>query len=475
MIRMNIAIIGIGPHFCRTYMQYLDKYGICPRLLIELDSEKEYVSKIMSEKKWNNTTLFTIPDDCKNEQIMPTQYQNCLDRICTEQSITHAIISTEPKGHLMYLNYFTDRGISTLTDKPLLCFDDMLDIANVEKVKSTYLQLLQTGNGVVRKILCQRNHHRGYEFVRGLIRQTVESYNIPITYISVYSCDGNWVMPHDLDYENHPYKYGYGKTFHSGYHFIDLFASFLRLNNYTTGGKGIVKAKMFNSYVTPNDEMDIISMSDYKKFFPKEPFPSYYDKQNFDYSRYGEKDLFSQFEFYNNNGRIMTMANLNILESGFSRRGWLHTKADRYKGNGRVRHESVNVQIGPLMNIQVHSYQSKEIKDRTESEFDFGGLDHFDVDVYRNVDVIGGKPYERIRSTDFCDFLHEKHFLGLNELAREESINFFLSSKNDANDLVNHRDSMELLYQLCKSYYCYRRHPEESKVKEFAYKLHDIL
>lgn len=472
---MNIAIIGVGPHFRRTYMQYLDKYNICPKLLIELDSQKEYVNTILTENKWNDTVLFTIPDDCKNKPSLPTRFQRQLDRICKEQSITHAIISTEPKGHLMYLNYFTKNGIHTLTDKPLVCFDDMLDAANVERVKSTYLQLLQVDNNVVRKVLCQRNHHRGYEFVRELIRRTIETYNIPITYISVYSCDGNWVMPHDLDYENHPYKYGYGKTFHSGYHFVDLLVSLLRLNNCTTCEKSIVKAKMYNSFVTPDDEMDIISISDYKRFFDKEVFPSYYDKSNFDFSKYGEKDIYSQFEFYNSNNRIITIANLNILESGYSRRGWLHTKEDRYKGNGRVRHEAVNIQIGPLLNIQVHSYQSKEIKERSEYEFDFGGLDHFDVDIYRNVDIIGGKPYERIRSNDFHDFSQEKHFIGLNELGREESINAFLALKKDANDLINHNDSMELLYQLCKSYYCFKKSARESRIREFAYEFHDIV
>ena len=30
--------------------------------------------------------------------------------------------------------------------------------------------------------------------------------------------------------DNHPYKYGYGKLLHSGYHFVDLISIFLRAN-----------------------------------------------------------------------------------------------------------------------------------------------------------------------------------------------------------------------------------------------------
>ena len=70
---------------------------------------------------------------------------------------------------------------------------------------------------------------------------------------------------------------------------------------------------------------------------------------------------------------------------------------DFYKKNGRIRHERINIQVGPLMNIQIHSYQSKEIKDRLDNKIEeqIGGLEHFDIDIYRNVDIIGGKPYEK--------------------------------------------------------------------------------
>ena len=441
---MNVVIIGIGPHFRRTYMQYLDKYQIYPKLLVELESERKNVQDLIKEKKWKNTIIFTILDKYKNVEILPQKYETLLNKICEEKSITHAIIATEPKGHLMYLNFFLKKGIHTLTDKPLICFDNMLNLDNVKRLQTTYKQLLKDSNNVVCKILCQRNYHRGYEYVRELVKQIIKRYNIPITYISVYSCDGNWVFPHDLDYENHPYKYGYGKMFHSGYHFIDLLVSLLKLNKYVSDEKRITKAKMFNCFVTPQDESDIISLFDYRNFFKNEIFPSYYDKQYFNYEEYGEKDVFTKLELLNNNNRIITIADLNILESGFSRRGWLHTKDDRYKGNGRVRHESINIQLGPLLNIQIHSYQSKEIKDRCSmGECDFGGLDHFDIDIYRNIDIIGGKPYERIRSNEIYDFSNENHFVGLNELGRMEAISAFFSLQNDENDLKNHKDSVD--------------------------------
>jgi len=467
--KLNIVVVGIGPHSKRTYLNFFEKYKICPKLIIELESEKENVSAFILEKGWNSI-LFTIPAEYKDALVLPKQYQNQLDIICKEKEITHAIIATEPKGHLMYLDYFLSKKIHTLTDKPIVVFDNMLEFANIKKLRDSYYRLLQSGNkNTVCKVLCQRNFHKGYEYIRNLIKRIIVEYSIPITYISIYSCDGNWVMPHDLNYENHPYKYGYGKTFHSGYHHIDLLISLLKLNNYTSIEKKIVKAKMYNSFVTPNDELDIICLSDYKILFNNEKFPDFYDKQDFNFLNYGEKDIFSQIEFTNLNNRIITIANLNLLESGFSRRGWLHTKEDRYKGNGRVRHESLNIQLGPLLNIQIHSYQSKEIKDRTTKEIDFGGLDHFDIDIYRNTELIGGQPYERIRTTDFYDFSKEKYFKGLNEMGREDAIKSFIYLKEDENDLINQKNSMELLYQCCLSYYYYKNNKD--RIREFPFNL----
>lgn len=469
--KLNFVIVGIGPHSKRTYLRFFLKYKIYPKLIIELESEKDNVSSLILEKRWD-AILFTIPDEYKNALVLPKNYQSQLDIICKEKEITHAIIATEPKGHLMYCDYFLSKNIHTLIDKPLVVFDNMLDVVNIEKIRESFYRLSQSRNeNTIFKVLCQRNFHKGYEYIRNLIKQTIEEYNIPITYLSIYGCDGNWVMPHDLDYENHPYKYGYGKTFHSGYHYIDLLISLLKLNNYTTDEKRIVKAKMYNSFVTPTDELDIINLSDYKNFFSNEKFPSFYDKQDFNFANYGEKDIFSQIEFTNLKNRIITITNLNILESGFSRRGWLHTKEDRYKGNGRVRHESLNIQLGPLLNIQIHSYQSKEIKDRSANEFDFGGLDHFDIDIYRNTELIGGQPFERIRTTDLYDFSKENYFKGLIEMGREDSIKSFISLKEDENDLINQKDSMELLYQCCMSYYCYKNNKD--RIREFSFNLMD--
>ena len=152
---------------------------------------------------------------------------------------------------------------------------------------------------------------------------------------------------------------------------------------------------------------------------------------------------------------MITTANLNLLHYGFSRRGWFETK-DFYKENGRIRHERINIQVGPLMNIQIHSYQAKEIKDRIDiiDELDTGGLEHFDIDIYRNVDLIGGKPFERIRLADLYDKnIFKSNFSGYNEYSREEFIKSFFENDNCISDLQTHELAIEILYSASKIMY----------------------
>lgn len=81
-----------------------------------------------------------------------------------------------------------------------------------------------------------------------------------------------WVMPSEyISRENHPYKYGYGKLFHSGYHFIDLLTWFLEVNNFTENKK-VNNAEMYVSTFNPNDSLTVINDQDYQNLFRTHKF-----------------------------------------------------------------------------------------------------------------------------------------------------------------------------------------------------------
>lgn len=446
----NIALIGIGPHAKRIYLHHIKKHKENLSLVVELESERNNVRKYLNENGFKNTKIFCVPDKFKDNLELPEDIASNLLAVMNTLEISHIFISTEPKAHNMYVRFALQNNINVLTDKPITVVKNMTSKKNIDKVRDQYYDILKLAENSKAdcKVMCQRQYHRGYEKVKKILNEVVSKYQIPITHIDIYHCDGNWEMMHDLNKENHPYKYGYGKLFHSGYHFIDLLSDFIKINNQLPDNKRIYHGEIYSNCLTPNDEKAIVGVEDYKRLFKNQEIPEYYYENNDPkFNKYGEKNFYGLMKFTNANHQLITEVSMNLLHYGFSRRGWIQSK-NFYKENGRIRHERININVGPLLNIQVHSYQSKEIKDRLDckTEEQFGGLEHFDIYIYRNVDLIGGEPFEKISLGDLYTDKEKKNILGFNELSREHYLTNFLKGKCDRGDIKDQALGIEILH-----------------------------
>mgnify|MGYP002536976996 FL=1 len=447
----NVCLVGMGPHAKRIHLNYFKKKKINLALLVELESNKKASRNYLDKNGFKDTKIFAVPDIYKDNEHLPNDLANNLIAICNLFEITHMIISTEPKAHYMYLEFALKNNINVLTDKPITVNKNMTSMKSINKVRKQYYDILKMAaeSTAECKVMCQRQYHRGYELIKKILEDTVYKYQIPITNIEIFHSDGNWEMPHDILKENHPYKYGYGKLFHSGYHFIDLLSDFIKINDVLTENKKIVSADVYSKVYTPNDEINSITIDDYKNIFKKQTIPDYYyNNEHPKFDKFGEKDYHGLLTFYNNSGFTITTASLNLLHNGVSRRAWIETR-DFYKQNGRIRHERVNIEIGHLMNIQVHSYQSKEISERTSNEENVGGLEHFDIYIFRNP-IIGGLPFEEIHLGDLYTEKEKKEFLGYNELSRELFLDNFFKGNTCKGDIKDQALAIEILYACAK-------------------------
>ena len=447
----NVCLVGMGPHAKRIHLNYFKKKKINLVLLVELESNKKASRDYLDKNGFKDTKIFAVPDIYKDNEHLPNDLANNLIAICNLFEITHMIISTEPKAHYMYLEFALKNNINVLTDKPITVNKNMTSMKSINKVRKQYYDILKMSSEstAVCKVMCQRQYHRGYELIKKILEDTVYKYQIPITNIEIFHSDGNWEMPHDILKENHPYKYGYGKLFHSGYHFIDLLSDFIKINDVLTENKKIVSADVYSKVYTPNDEINSITIEDYKNIFKKQTIPDYYyNNEHPKFDKFGEKDYHGLLTFYNNSGFTITTASLNLLHNGVSRRAWIETR-DFYKQNGRIRHERVNIEIGHLINIQVHSYQSKEISERTSNEENVGGLEHFDIYIFRNP-IIGGLPFEEIHLGDLYTEKEKKECLGYNELSRELFLDNFFKGNTCKGDIKDQALAIEILYACAK-------------------------
>ena len=446
----NIALIGIGPHAKRIYIKLMKKYNVLPKLIVDLDYLKEDILNYLKKENIYCDTYFVSKKEANNIELSDDTKKN-LSSLIEKYKINYVIISTEPKAHFAYAKFFLDHNINILMDKPITApifvFKNKDNVKKIEEeynvLKNKYKEKKDSINFIIQ---CQRRFHVGYRFIKDLVNDTISKYNIPITYLDVYHSDGMWNMPDEFfSRENHPYKYGYGKLFHSGYHFVDLITWLLESNKLSN--KKTNKMSICTSVFKPIDFFKTLDNDFYKKYLKTNKYENILNDSE-KVKDYGELDIHSMIEFKKDD-ILITHCNLNLLQSGFSKRSWCELPQDTYKSNGRVRHEHINIQIGPIMNIQVHSYQSVEINEKSNiKNYDVGSIDHFDIYIFRNNNLIGGKPFEKISINELMD---KNDFLGNNEKARELCFLEFLENKKSESDLLNHEDSILLLTKLCES------------------------
>ena len=428
----------MGPHAKRIYYKY-----ICNEVkegnlrfdsLVEVETKAQDVRAFLQNKDVKPAHILLCS---KERSIAPkeldSQVKKYLDHSIRDGNIQYAIIATEPKAHKAYIEYFLQNSVPVLTDKPLTSpIGSNWSKQSARQILKDALLLEALSRKMKTRLYvqAQRREHPAYTFIFDTARKIVDQFNVPITFFSIYHSDGTWSMPGEFaSRENHPYKYGYGKLLHSGYHFVDILAQIVEMNRRIYPG---LRVENRTRLLKPHEHYHQIgARSLYQRLFGIET-------ERPAARKLGEIDSYSSVTLYDaKTTRPIAFGHLDLLQSGFSKRAWYALPEDTYKGNGRIRHEYLNMHIGPLLNIQLHSYQSDE-SDRGIKEGP-GGEEHLEVYVFRNNEIIGGKPFEVI---DFGKIIREEwlddaSYIGQNEMARHFVFKKFLRNETSKAEIGN--------------------------------------
>lgn len=457
----NYILIGLGPHAKRIYYPFLEKhqarYGICLKLLIELKTQSSNVEKFLAGRNLRPEKIFYIKDNEINRagRFLDEAAQHELDLIIHSSKIDGIIISTEPKAHKIYAEWALKNNINILMDKPITA--PLYPSTNIESAHQIYRDYLDLKKLLEKSkskfyIICQRRNHAGYAFIKEYLRDFISEFAVPISYIDIYHADGAWNLPHEFEKENHPYKYGYGKLMHSGYHFIDLFA-WVAETNFDLPNARPDLAKVYTARFTPNDFFNQIKREVYAKFFNQPATADFYRTyKRQDYEHYGELDAYTFIQLMRGKN-VITSGSINLQQNSFSKRGWFDLPEDTYKGNGRVRHERVNIQASQFLNIQVHSYQSDAPDNKEIETGETGSEDHFDIFIFRNKKMVGGEAFKKISIGKNMKRENEEdsYYLGHNEKAREITFLNFIEGNNDESEFERHALTNKLLSNIYAS------------------------
>lgn len=435
----RIVLAGLGPYARKLYYPLLERYQSAGLLtidmVIDLESQRRVVEKYLAARSVQPRRVVLVEGGLDSDSLSTVLEE---EEALREKPAWGCIVATEPRAHRTYAEWAISQGMHVLLEKPVTARDlrtNGPDEALGLVADHHHLTELAEGRGVTVVVQAQRRVHPAYRLVKEILDDIVSEFGIPITYMDVHHSDGTWNMPWEFaSRDGHPYKYGYGKLLHSGYHFIDLFCWLTEVNQNIGRPPDRLGLDVFAVDALRVDAQ--ITDDSYERLFGGDRWRRYSGlprPASLPVQPWGETDVVVLARLMNGSD-VLTTAVLSLLQSSLSGRSWLELPEDTYKGNGRIRHERVTIHVGPLMVIQMYSYQDGLID----------GTSPFRVVVHRNRKLVGGEAVTRMtmRSKAGGSAVASD---SLNNRAREEILEDFLAADGRRSGLALHRTTVRVV------------------------------
>lgn len=409
---IKVLVIGCGPHATHFHLPELfRRMGSDGDMeiagILDVEPQRAFIEEELSRRELPVRKWFVPPFDGPE---ITAEAAALLDGLVSRGEVNAVVIATDPLHHLCYARWALSRRLPIMMDKPVTTRRDAaLDMAQAEGIVADFDDLLAMWMKIPEPrppfhLLAHRRHHPGILEARRIIGETCRKTGCPVTNVHCAHCDGQWRLPHEIVTQaHHSYNQGHGKLSHSGFHFLDCLVEFWR-----DGLRGAEATaddiECLASFVRPDGVALQMPRGVLQRAFGPgydASCPESDAELSRRYAQCGEVDVEATFAL-RRGGVPFSLASLSLLHGGYSRRSWLAPDRDLYKGNGRVKHEEHSIEVGPFMNVRIHSYQSKDKHDVCSPDMDEepGGNNHFELLVFRNDRMIGGKPFERFRLRD---------------------------------------------------------------------------
>ena len=359
--------------------------------IVDLKSQKESVQEYLRLNGKNNIPVLYLNDEEKDFQELSYKTKARLCKIVQELGINKIIISTEPKAHTAYIKWAIKEKLDFIVDKPIFTetYENVLKKGKSQLYEKYILASEKIeDNGVIASVMMPRRLHPAIMYIHDYLLHFICNYKVPITHINIIHGEGMWNMPNEFfTRENHPYKYGYGAYFHTGYHFIDLLCHFLSINK-NIEKENYDKIQFALSYTRPKDICRIFGEDSYNRLIDVHNLNSFVDKMD----KMGEVDWQLIVNFCKD-GIVCASGNLDMQQSNYSARNSKLLPKDVYKDNGRIYHEFISIEVAHLLSIKL---MRMTIGNQPHKEKYNNKQENFVIQVFRNQNIVGGKAFKKL-------------------------------------------------------------------------------
>lgn len=419
----RFLLVGVGPHAKRTYIQHLKtlKNEGKAELVAAVDVIPNYEKTVEYQKRvFPGPELVFVPPFT---DPMPDGVSNQLNEVAQRLQVECVIISTEPQCHKSYGLWAISQGLNVIMDKPITTRKHVVtDCEQAAGIADDFDELLQAYEQLQMQkttfflVNSHRRYHPGFYCTYDMIADIQKKTGCPVTNITSTHCDGMWRLPSEIvDQTYHPFLDGYGKVSHSGYHFLDCVYRFMKAG--WNAKKRPDQIEVVSAFLMPTGVIKTFNHEDHQHTFGTEEYDGvcrYSDEELAKLmTSMGEIDAMLQVSF-KQKGETIAIAHINLQHTGFSRRSWLTNGEDLYKGCGRVKHEAHEIRSGAFQTVVIESRQANDKHDRSKpSTAELGTDNHFEVQTWRNCDLLKEKEPLHVYTVDELDSRYDTQLPGI--------------------------------------------------------------
>ena len=427
---MKCLIFGFGTHTQKVYWHYLNNDAKFDKLIIvDLMSAKQRIESALSDSRVPFETVF-LDDHVQYHPSLPKNIHEKLAATVQKEQVTHAIISTEPRSHNMYIDFCLSMNLNILCNKPLttpMYTNTPVGASLIADNFQSYVAKWQASDTALFELQTLKRTHKVYQYVRTLVEEIVKTYQVPINKINISTSNDHWYLPSDIALkETQPYKYGYGTLMHHGYHLIELLTSFTDINK-KYGFREAQKNYHISDY-RPSDFYKYYgkSFNEQLGFFDNDDI---YRNLNI-VQNFGEFDLTAIIDYLDGDHHKIMTANLHFSQSSDAQ---LPTATFDEKELHPNAHEVVEISVGPLITIKV-------ISDSTAN---------FEVLIFRNSAILDGKSFERLTQDELDnDTLLATYDIGQNQAVCIDALDNFFFHQQSHTSLLDYQEEIDILNAL---------------------------
>ena len=442
---INIMLIGLGQHATHHHfklLRLLEEHFLAQcRIIVDLVSARDRVQDYLQKHSSKELEVLVVPDEERDFENLSAQTAARMNDAAKRLEITHVIISTEVKAHYAYIQWAVQQGLHFLTDKPI--FSETYDEVKRLGRSNLYSRFQEIGKeikakGINAAVVIPRRMNPAFLMMRSYLSEFVRTFGVPAAHFNYYHGEGMWNMPDEFfTRENHPYKYGYGALFHTAYHFIDLIDYFLSVNDQLQENRADA-ADLAVSVVNPSDVCRMVGEKAYKELLGVHSLHQYMENME----SMGEVDVQMLINLYTSDALTAT-CNLDIRQSDYSARKSRTLPKDLFKGNGRIYHELLEIEVPHLLKIHLVRMTIGDQKDKTDYSHK---EEDFVVQIYRNANIAGGKAFEEIIFPYDSEVLINGDTVRMNlgDASRYNIITDWLFNESLYTSYASHQRSMQL-------------------------------